>query len=101
APYQLDVEGFDRVIASGRLPALDQLMDGLEPELRPQRPAGHHRAAEAPVFGPETDVRLLNEFHRAAGCVPAYRTLLEEHGVRVEDVRDIASFARACPLLSK
>jgi phenylacetate-CoA ligase len=101
APYQLDVEEFDRVIASGRLPALDQLMDGLEPEFRPQRPAGHRGAVEAPVFGPETDVRLLNEFRRAAGCVPAYRALLDEHGVRVEDVRDIASFARTCPLLSK
>jgi phenylacetate-CoA ligase len=101
APYQLDLEEFDRVIVSGRLPALDQLLVGLEPGLRPQRPALHRRAVEAPVFGPETDVRLVNEFRRAAGCVPAYGTLLEEHGVRIEDVRDLASFSRSCPLLSK
>lgn len=44
---------------------------------------------------------LLAEFHRAAEQVPAYQTLLAEHGVRAADVRDVASFTRLCPLLSK
>jgi phenylacetate-CoA ligase len=55
----------------------------------------------APVFGAETEVRLLTEFCRAAADVPAYRTLLEEHGVRTGEVRDLASFCRLCPVLSK
>ena len=52
------------------------------------------------MFGPETEVRLLPEFRRAAAEVPAYRALLEEHGVPVDQVRDLASFSRLCPLLS-
>jgi phenylacetate-CoA ligase len=56
---------------------------------------------EAPVFGAETEARLLTEFRRAAADVPAYRTLLEEDGVRAEDVRDLTSFCRLCPVLSK
>ena len=56
---------------------------------------------DAPVFGADTEVRLLGEFRRAAADVPAYRTLLDEHGVRAVDVRDLASFSRSCPLLSK
>jgi phenylacetate-CoA ligase len=101
APYQLDLEEFDSVIASGRLPSLDQLWAGLEAEFRPPRAPLYRPPVEPPVFGPDTDVRLLNEFRRAAGCVPAYGTLLEEHGVPIGDVRDLASFSRLCPLLSK
>ena len=44
---------------------------------------------------------LLDEFHRAADHVPAYRTLLEEAGVRPGDVRDVESFTALGPLLSK
>jgi phenylacetate-CoA ligase len=54
-----------------------------------------------PVFGAETEARLLAEFRRAAVEVPAYGTLLEEHGVRSSEVRDLASFSRRVPLLSK
>ena len=53
------------------------------------------------LFGAETEARVLNEFRRAAVEVPAYRTLLEEHGIRAGDVHDLASFARCCPVLSK
>ena len=53
------------------------------------------------LFGAETGARVLNEFRRAAVEVPAYRTLLEEHGVRAGDVHDLASFIRRCPVLSK
>ncbi len=53
------------------------------------------------MFGLETEARLIGEFRRAAAGVPAYRVLLEEHRVRVEEVRDLASFSRWCPLLSK
>jgi phenylacetate-CoA ligase len=45
--------------------------------------------------------RVLSEFRRAAAGVPAYRTLLDEEGVRASDVCDLASFSRVCPLLSK
>ncbi len=45
--------------------------------------------------------RLLAEFHRASQQVPAYRTLLEEAGVRPADVRDVGTFTALCPLLSK
>jgi len=54
-----------------------------------------------PVFGTETEARVLSEFRRAATDVPAYRTLLQEQGVRAADVRDLAAFSRLCPLLSK
>lgn len=56
---------------------------------------------DMPVFGVETEARLLTEFRRAAADVPAYRTLLEEHGARAEHVTDLTSFSRLCPLLSK
>jgi len=48
-----------------------------------------------------TESRVLSEFHRAAAGVPAYRTLLDEAGVRASDVRNLASFSRLGPLLSK
>jgi phenylacetate-CoA ligase len=54
-----------------------------------------------PAVNAATEERTLGEFRRAAVEVPAYRTLLEEHGVRAGDVHDLASFARLCPLLSK
>jgi uncharacterized protein (TIGR03435 family) len=50
---------------------------------------------------PAVEDRALSEFRRAAADVLAYRTLLDEEGVRATDVRDLASFSRACPLLSK
>jgi len=56
---------------------------------------------DAPVFGAETETRLLTEFRRATAEVPSYRALLKEAGVRADDVRDFASFCRLCPLLSK
>jgi phenylacetate-CoA ligase len=52
-------------------------------------------------FAPAVESRVLSEFRRAAAGVPAYRTLLDEEGVRTSDVRDLASFSRVCPLLSK
>ena len=95
APYAMDLEAFDQVIVSGRFPDLDALVVGLEPEFLPQaekaRPrrfpvsgpasvTDHLKSAadgiqevQGPVFGPETEARLLNEFRRAATGVPAYR----------------------------
>jgi phenylacetate-CoA ligase len=59
-------------------------------------------ALQTPQHGSETHERsLLTEFRRAADQVPAYRTLLDERGVRVEQVRDVRSFSRLCPLLSR
>ena len=55
----------------------------------------------ARLYGAETEGLVLSEFRRAAVEVPAYRILLEEHGVRAGDVHDLASFARRCPVLSK
>ena len=123
APYEMDLEEFDRVIMSGRFPALERFVIGLEPEFsphgeardsaarltgpRPERftrqagqPDENGMAVEAPVFGAETEGRLLSEFRRAAASAPAYRALLQEHGVAVDQVRDLASFSRLCPLLS-
>lgn len=57
--------------------------------------------ADVPMFGAATEARLLTEFRRAADGVPAYRALLDEHGVRAEQVTDLASFSRLCPPLSK
>jgi phenylacetate-CoA ligase len=123
APYQMDLKEFDNVLVSGRFPILDEFVVGLEPEFCPQpdedgravgcthppadrcsqaRHSGFDRVdVQAPVFGSETEVRLLREFRRAAADVPAYRALLEEHGVPVDHVRDLTSFSRSCPLLSK
>jgi phenylacetate-CoA ligase len=56
----------------------------------------HASAADAAV-----EERLLGEFRRAAEHVPAYRTVLEESGVRAIDVRDVWTFMALCPLLSK
>ena len=58
-------------------------------------------AIDVPVFGVETEARLLTEFRRAAADVPAYRVLLDEQGIRAERVTDLASFSRLCPLMSK
>jgi phenylacetate-CoA ligase len=58
-------------------------------------------AVDLPVFGAETEARLLTEFGRAAADVPAFRMLLDEQGIRAERVTDLASFTRVCPLLSK
>jgi phenylacetate-coenzyme A ligase PaaK-like adenylate-forming protein len=48
-----------------------------------------------------TEEALLQVFRRAATEVPSYRHVLLERGVRVEDVTDLASFSRLCPVLSK
>lgn len=50
---------------------------------------------------PGAAARLLEEFHRAAEHVPAYRTLLAEAGVSAIDVRDVWGFLARCPVLSK
>src|SRR6185369_16854405 len=50
---------------------------------------------------PAVEHRVLSEFRRAAADVPAYRTLLDEEGIRASDVCDLTSFSRLCPLLSK
>jgi phenylacetate-CoA ligase len=48
----------------------------------------------------ETEERLLHAF-RAAADMPWYRTLLDEHGVRAEQIVDLDSFSSRCPALSK
>jgi phenylacetate-CoA ligase len=58
-------------------------------------------APQGSVFGAETAALVLAEFQRVAADVPAYRTLLEEQGVRVEQVTSLEAFSRLCPLLSK
>ena len=50
-------------------------------------------AIDEPVFGTETEARLLIEFRRAAAEVPAYRVLLDQQGVRPEDVTDAKKIA--------
>jgi len=58
-------------------------------------------APQADHSAPATERRVLSEFRRAATGVPAYRALLDEARVHASDVRDLASFSRVCPLLSK
>jgi phenylacetate-CoA ligase len=58
-------------------------------------------AVSASVIEATSADQLLAEFRRAATQVPAYEVLLEEHGVRAEDVCDVQTFSRVCPLLSK
>jgi phenylacetate-CoA ligase len=53
------------------------------------------------VVAPAAEARLLSAFWRAAANVPAYRILLDEHGVVPDQVIDSASFSRLCPLTSK
>jgi phenylacetate-CoA ligase len=53
-----------------------------------------------PSTAPQTD-RLLAAFRRAAADMPWYRTLLREHGTRVDQVVDAASFAAHAPILDK
>jgi phenylacetate-CoA ligase len=57
-------------------------------------------ASETPAAATAADL-VLAEFRRASQHVPAYQALLEEHGVRAADVRDLETFARLCPVLSK
>ena len=45
--------------------------------------------------------RLRAAFRRAAASVPAYRRLLEEHGVDPAAIVDYESFATRCPTLTK
>ena len=58
-------------------------------------------AVSASVIDATSADQLLAEFRRAATQVPAYQVLLDEHGVRAADVRDVQTFSRVCPLLSK
>jgi phenylacetate-CoA ligase len=44
---------------------------------------------------------VVDAFRRAAASVPAYRTLLDEHGVDPRQVVDASSYARHAPLLGK
>ncbi len=45
--------------------------------------------------------RLLKAFRSAAEQMPWYRLLLNESGVDVRQIVDVASFSRLCPLLTK
>ena len=58
-------------------------------------------ALQTPAIDTVAPGHLLAEFHRAATQVPAYQVLLDEHGVRAADVREVQTFSRVCPLLSK
>jgi phenylacetate-CoA ligase len=49
----------------------------------------------------EYQEHLLNAFRRTAADMPWYRTLLDENGVRAEQVVDAASFSNLCPVLTK
>jgi phenylacetate-CoA ligase len=53
------------------------------------------------VVSREAEARLLTAFRRAAAHVPAYRSLLAEHGVVPADIVDAASFSRLCPITNK
>lgn len=48
-----------------------------------------------------TERRVLAAFHRAARDVPAYQTLLAEHGVSPGDIVDLPAFTARGPLLGK
>jgi phenylacetate-coenzyme A ligase PaaK-like adenylate-forming protein len=58
-------------------------------------------AVPSGVFTRATERLVIDAFRRTAANVPAYRTLLDEQGVAAGAVRDLASFSRACPVLSK
>jgi phenylacetate-CoA ligase len=58
-------------------------------------------ALQTPVFGRDVQDRLMAELHRAADHVPAYRTLLDEQRVRLDEVVDFRTFSSLCPLLSR
>jgi phenylacetate-CoA ligase len=45
--------------------------------------------------------RLVRAFRKTAAASPAYRALLEEHGVNPGEVRDVPSFRRHAPFLNK
>jgi phenylacetate-CoA ligase len=49
----------------------------------------------------QTETQLLAVFQRVAAEMPWYGTLLEEHGVRVDQIVDLESFVSVCPVLSK
>jgi phenylacetate-CoA ligase len=49
----------------------------------------------------EYQQRLLRAFHQAAADMPWYRTLLDEKGVRSEQVVNDDSFRNLCPILTK
>jgi phenylacetate-CoA ligase len=124
APYLMDLKEFDQVMMSGRFPAIAGFVCGLEARFAPRpvedrlgneltmagsselvgpvgQSGGNPADGRPPVFGLETEVRLLRAFRRAAAEVPAYRTLLGEHAVGIDHVADLASFSRSCPVLSK
>ena len=45
--------------------------------------------------------RLVKAFRNAALRLPAYRTLLQEHGTAVSRIRSVADFVSHCPILKK
>jgi phenylacetate-coenzyme A ligase PaaK-like adenylate-forming protein len=47
------------------------------------------------------DDELLATFRRAASTVPAYRRILEEHGVEPSAIVDRQTFSTLCPILTK
>jgi len=64
---------------------------------------GLARESEAPSWchPEEAERRVLSLFRRAAADVPAYRSLLAEHGVDPASVRRLEDFRAKAPLLSK
>lgn len=48
-----------------------------------------------------TESRVVAAFRRAASQVPAYKVLLDEHGVSPDEVGDLQAFTARAPLLSK
>ena len=48
-----------------------------------------------------TEQLLLGAFRRAASHVPSYQTLLHEHCVQPQEIIDIETFSRLCPVLTK
>lgn len=54
-----------------------------------------------PLDASTIEQRVLTAFHRAARHVPAYSTLLAEHGVSSDDIGDLAAFVARAPLLQK
>jgi N-acyl amino acid synthase of PEP-CTERM/exosortase system len=49
APYLLSLRAFDELILSGRVPVLNEFLDGLEPEVRPGEPIAAAAATHEPT----------------------------------------------------
>lgn len=48
-----------------------------------------------------SEQRVVTSFQRAASHIPAYQTLLNEHGVTPSQIRTVADFVTHCPILKK